>query len=110
MKKSLDYNLFRKFASDNGIDFVAVYGSYFNGNFNEKSDIDLIIDSKNDLNSDILKQYSQKLKKLINMNVDLISPKLMISSLICGHVWRLKEYELIYGSPVVSIFNERKIG
>lgn len=104
MKKSLDYNFFRKFAIDNDIDFIAVYGSYYKGEASENSDIDLIFDSKKTLDIDILNKYSISLKKSLNINVDLITPQLMIPSLICGYVWRLKEYEVIYGSPVIREF------
>lgn len=103
--KSLDYNIIRDFAKRNDIDFVAIYGSYYNGNPSSKSDIDLIIDSKENLNNDILNQFSKELKSLLKIKVDLITPKLMISSLICGYVWRLKEYDVIYGNPIIKDYN-----
>lgn len=100
--KSLDYNIIREFANRNNIDFVAIYGSYLQGLQNEKSDIDLIIDSKQSLNNDILKKFSKELKSLLKIKVDLITPRMMISSLICGYVWRLNQYDIIYGEPVVK--------
>jgi len=102
LSKLLDYNIIREFAKENEIDFVALYGSYYNGKPTNKSDIDLIIDSKNTLKNDMLLSMAKKLKKLLKKNVDLITPKLMISTLLCGHVWRLKEYDVIYGQPVVK--------
>jgi predicted nucleotidyltransferase len=102
LKNSLDYNIIKNFAIENGIDFIAVYGSYYSGDETVNSDLDLIIDSKSALNNDNLKIWSKKLKSLLNINVDLITPQLLISSLLCGYVWRLKEYKVIYGSPVVS--------
>jgi|DewCreStandDraft_4_1066084.scaffolds.fasta_scaffold00209_36 predicted nucleotidyltransferase len=102
-KKSLDYNIIREFAKRNNIDFVAIYGSYFKGNPSNTSDIDLIIDSKNTLNNDTLKKFSKELRSLLKIKVDLITPRMMISSLICGYVWRLKEYEVIYGKPVIKV-------
>ena len=103
--KSLDYNLIREFAKENEIDFVALYGSYYKGNQNEKSDIDLIIDSKKTLNNDILKKFTRELKSLLKINVDLITPRMMISSLICGYVWRLNQYDIIYGETIIKDYN-----
>lgn len=100
--KSLDYNIIREFANRNNVDFVAIYGSYFKGEQSETSDVDLIIDSKHNLNNDILKKFSKELKSLLKIKVDLITPRMMISSLICGYVWRLKEYNVIYGEPFVN--------
>ena len=97
----MDYNIIRKFAIDNGIDFLAVYGSYYKGNANENSDLDLIIDSRDNPTKDTLDQLSAKLEKLLKVKVDIIAPKQMIPSLLCGYVWRLKEYDVIYGEPVV---------
>lgn len=100
----MDYNFFRKFAVDNEIDFIAVYGSYFKGEATENSDIDLIIDSKKQLFIEDLERLSKLLETRLNKKVDLITPQLMIPSLLCGYVWRLKEYETIYGSPVIREF------
>ncbi len=105
LNKSLDYNIIKQFALENDIEFVAIYGSYHNGNPNSKSDIDLIIDSKKSLNNDLLLKFSKELTALLKKKVDLIVPRMMISSLICGYVWRLKLYEVIFGSPVVSRLN-----
>ena len=100
MKRSLDYNIIRKFTIDNGIDFIAVYESNYKGN--ENSDLDLIIDGKENPAIETLDQLSSKLSNLLNINVDIITPRQMIPSLLCGYVWRLKEYEVIYGKPVIS--------
>jgi predicted nucleotidyltransferase len=100
--RSLDYNLLRQFAKDNGIDFLAIYGSFFNGEATENSDIDLIIDSKKKIEYKDIENFHEQIEKLMNRKVDIITPKLMISSLTCGYVWRLKEYEIIYGEPVVA--------
>jgi predicted nucleotidyltransferase len=97
----LDYNIIRQFAIDNGIDFIAVYGSFYKGNANENNDLDLIFDTTNKTAKDTLDQLSLKLGNLLNIQVDLITPRQMIPSLLCGYVWRLKEYEVIYGEPVV---------
>jgi predicted nucleotidyltransferase len=100
--KSLDYNVLKQFAIDNDLDFLAVYGSFYDGNPTEKSDIDLIIDSKNKLGYEEIEKYRSQIKKILNRKVDIITPQLMISSLICGYVWRLKKYKVIYGEPVVA--------
>jgi hypothetical protein len=38
----------------------------------------------------------------MNRNIDIITPQLIISLLICGYVWRIKKYEVIYGEPFVA--------
>ena len=100
-KISLDYDTLKQFAIDNNIDFLAVYGSFFKGNQTEKSDIDLIIDANRKITNEDLDSLQKKLEIKLNRKIDLITPRLMISSLICGYVWRLKEYEIIYGNPIV---------
>ena len=102
LNKLLDYNIIREFAIQNDLDFVAVFGSYYNGKPTDSSDVDLIIDSKNQINSEMILSMSRKLNKLLKKKVDLITPKLIISSLVCGYVWRLKQYHVIYGEQIVK--------
>ena len=101
LNKSLDYNILRQFAIDNNIDFLAIYGSYYENTQNSNSDLDIIIDTKHNIDSGTITEYSKKLKRILKIDIDIITPRLMISSLICGYVWRLKQYEIIYGNPVI---------
>lgn len=96
LKKSLIYKKLRDFAESNDVGFLAVYGSYYNNTETENSDLGLIIESKNIKNYEILENYRNRLKQSLNKEVDLITPRQMISSLLIGHVWRLKEYEVLY--------------
>ena len=102
LSKSSAYKLISKYASENSLAFAAVYGSFHKGTQHQESDIDLIIDSYKKIDSDTLKKYEEDLSSLLNQKVELITPRLMISSLICGYVWRLKEYETIFGSPYIK--------
>lgn len=87
------------------IDFVAIYGSYYKGNPSDTSGVDLIIDSKHTLNVDILKKFAKELKSLLKIKVDSITPRMMLSSLICSYVWRLTEYDIIHGKPIIKEYN-----
>ncbi len=80
------------------LNFVALYGSFFNGNPNKNSDIDLIIDAHRNINSEEIEEIQNQLEKIFNRKVDIITLRQMNSSLICGYVWRLKEYEVVYNS------------
>lgn len=100
-KELLDYNVFRETAKKFNLDFIALFGSYNNGTPNENSDIDLIIDAQFTLGYDKIEEIKCYLKKIFKRNIDIITTRQMISSLICGYVWRLKEYEVIYGQIIV---------
>jgi predicted nucleotidyltransferase len=97
-----DYNLLKRFAEENDIDFLAVYGSFYTGNHNDKSDLDLIVDFNRTITSDYMLELANRISTLVNRKVDLITPKQMISSLLVGYVWRLNEYKTIYGKPVIK--------
>jgi len=102
-KELLDYNVFRETAKKYNLDFIALFGSYYNGIPNENSDIDLIIDAQYTLDFDKIEEIKCHLKNIFKRNIDIMTTRQVISSLICGYVWRLKEYEVIFSS---EMFNE----
>jgi predicted nucleotidyltransferase len=102
LKPLLDYSILKKFALDKNLEFLALYGSFHKGLQNQESDIDLLIDAKSELSSEILETWSNELEKLTKRKVDIITAKMLISSNICGYVWRLKDYTIITGTPYIN--------
>lgn len=106
LKQLSDYNKIIEFAETNSIDFVALYGSYYYGKASENSDIDLIIDKTGGISSEELDLYKNSLQQVLEKKVDIITPELMISSPLCGYVWRLKEYEILFGDIVIEEYSQ----
>jgi len=97
----LDYDILVKFAKKNNLNFIAIYGSYYTNKNTENSDLDLIVESPNHLTIDKLIDLEDELNNILNISIDMITPRLMISSLLCGYVWRLNLYKVVYGSPII---------
>jgi predicted nucleotidyltransferase len=95
------FELLKQFAIAKQLDFVAVYGSFHYGKQTENSDIDILIDSSRTISYDELDEWVCELEHSTGRIIDLITARLMISSLLCGHVWRLKDYTVIHGEPYV---------
>jgi predicted nucleotidyltransferase len=101
LKPLLDYEVLKKFADEKNLDFLALYGSFHKGLQNSESDIDLLVDSKSEITSENLEEWSNELEKIIKRKIDLITARMMISSNLCGYVWRLKDYTTIMGNPYI---------
>ena len=101
LERRLEFDILRRFAIDEHIDFLAVYGSFHYGNQSDRSDIDIIVDSYNDITYDTMDKWSVQLSLELNRKADLITVRNLISSPLCGYVWRLKEYTTVYGAQVV---------
>ncbi len=101
LNRSEIFEILEKFAISKGLDFVAVYGSFHYSKQTPNSDIDILIDSSQTITYDELDEWAAELEKSTGRKIDLITARLMISSLLCGHVWRLKDYTVIHGEPYV---------
>jgi len=100
LSKSSFYSIKIAFAKEHSIDFVAVYGSFPNDNSKAPNDIDLIIDTQHDIYPNTLEEFEERLRNLIDVKMDLITSKLMISSLLFRYIWRLKQYQTPLGHLV----------
>jgi predicted nucleotidyltransferase len=98
----LEFEILEQFAQSEGIAFLAVYGSFHHGTQNESSDIDLIVDGKSKIPQDRIVEWSRKLKELTGRKIDMIPANQLISSPLCGHVWRLGDYTCLWGKPVIQ--------
>ena len=101
MNKKSVYELLKKYAKKNNIDFLAVYGSYHKNSANENSDLDIIVDKYENFSESELQTIEKDLSKLTGKKIDVITVKHLINSPVCGYVWRSKDYTIIFGEPVV---------
>lgn len=100
-KHCWEFDVLKRFAVDHGLPFLAVYGSFARGTQTAESDVDIVVDTSESLLPQTESVWANELEAALHRKVDLIEARAMISSPLCGHVWRLHEYHVIHGQPVV---------
>lgn len=70
--KIIHSDLFKKIFLSNGITNVIIFGSLISGNFNEESDIDIAVISKNKISFDTELKVTLELEELLGRSIDFI--------------------------------------
>lgn len=94
-----------RLASEEHIDFIAVFGSYSHGTQKESSDLDLIIDCKDHFEGSGIGEGADllqlKLIDLLGMKVDVYTQSALLNSYI-PFVWHSRDYTIVYGRPIID--------
>lgn len=73
INRSLLKNTIRKELVKNGIRKASLFGSLYNGEFRETSDIDIMIEAKNDMSLLDLARLKRELEEVSGFKVDIIT-------------------------------------
>lgn len=93
-----------KFCQENQIQELAVFGSILRDDFNEKSDIDLLVSYQPAAKRGLIQkiQMTETLKSLFNRDVDLVSKKAIENS----HNW-IRRHNILDSAEVIYVERSR---